>query len=74
MRSGRYHRSADRLALTATQNQTINQIAQGLPPNSRHSFLLRVSRTLRLSAQAPGFVTDILVGKAIEKALAEVAT
>ena len=68
------HRSrrSPRFSLTSTQRQTIFAVTQSLPPLQRHSFLLHVSHTLRLSSP-PGFVSDVLINHAIERALGEVA-
>ena len=66
-------RRSPRFTLTSMQHATIDQMAQSLPPDVRHSFILRVSRTLRLSAPSAGFVSDSLVSVAIDHALAELA-
>jgi hypothetical protein len=62
--------SRARFTLGATQRKAIDAAAQSLAPSKQHSFLLRVSRTLQLSAQWP---TDPQVNAAIARALAEVA-
>ena len=66
-------RSSRSLHLLPSQHTTINSVAQGLPPDQRHSFLLRVSRNLSLGGTRPTYVSDKLVASAIEHALAEVA-
>jgi hypothetical protein len=68
---GRRIKPRCRFYLSAVQSTTIDRIARNLTPNQRHSFLLRVSRNLRLSANPPGFVSDVLVSSAIDCALAE---
>jgi hypothetical protein len=60
-----------RYLLAPPQHKVINDVASGLRPDLRHSFLLRVSKVLQLSTQT-GFVNDQLVSRAIERALAEV--
>ena len=61
------------LSLIPNQHNTIDQFARGLPPDQRHSFLLRVAaRNLCLGGTPPAYVSDKLASNAIENALAEV--
>ncbi len=60
--------SRSRLTLTITQRRAIADVASTLPSRLRHSFLLRVGSTLRMSAQN-GWCTDPQVSEAINVAL-----
>ena len=64
---------AARFQLSAVQARQIHDTAKALPVWQRHSFLLRVGRTLNVSTARRGPVTDLLIIRAIENALAEVA-
>ncbi len=60
-------------ALSPSQHQVINQIANSLTPGEvRHSFLLRVSAQLRLAGPVGG-CPDELVERVIDKVLGDVA-
>ena len=65
-RRNNYH-----LALTPHQDAVIDNVARGLDPDVRCSFLLHVSLQLRMSVSAPGYVSDVLLGRAIDTALRE---
>ena len=56
--------------LTPDQRQTITNTANQLRPDLRHSFVLRVERTLTISPSA-AFASDALVTRAIDAALRE---
>ena len=65
-------RTRPRFMLTPHQREVITTTANQLPPDARHSFVLRVERTLAIAASG-GSAPDAFVSRAIDKALNEVA-
>lgn len=59
------------LMLSHDQRETITNTANQLRPDLRHSFVLRVQRTLTISTSAAS-ASDALVTRAIDAALREV--
>lgn len=67
----RIRRQPAGLMLSPDQRKTITNTANQLRPDLRHSFVLRVERTLAISTSA-AFASDALVTRAIDAALREV--
>lgn len=69
-RRRRIRRQPTGLMLSHDQRETITNTANQLRPDLRHSFVLRVQRTLTISTSA-AFASDALVTRAIDAALRE---
>ena len=64
-------RNSSNVTLMPQQRDLIEHATKSFPAALRHSIILRIERTLAISNRT-GFVSDALIVRAIDKAIAEV--